>query len=357
MISFIANYVVRCYINCLLCCFIATRKREPRKQELVNKIPPRALFFSLFCFFFLIPLQAGASDRIPPTGSIKINNGALYTNLSQVTLNLSARDAASSVTEMKFSLNGTIWGLAEPYFTTKSWALITGDGKKTIYVKYKDGSGNWSLAYKSSITLDTTPPKGKILINKNAATTSTPLVTLNPVFTDAGSGLAQSQFSDDNLNWTIPETYAAAKSWVLTRGNGVKTVYAKFSDRAGNWSGAYSDTITLSITKTPSAPTIDKVRTPTIQNFQSLSGKKLAGPFIEIIVTSPTASPEAVTYPTTTSWRCMVDNLTEGINTITVKSRNWAGTESAPAAATIVLDTQGPVINILTPTQGQIIKE
>jgi len=51
-------------------------------------------------------------------------------------------------------------------------------------------------------------------------------------------------------------TYATSLSWNLVSGNGVKTVYAKFRDAAGNVSAAVSDTITLSsgTTVAPVAP-------------------------------------------------------------------------------------------------------
>ena len=58
-----------------------------------------------------------------------------------------------------------------------------------------------------------------------------PLETYQPT----GSGLSQMQFSNDNSTWSEPENYATSKSWVLTSGNGLKTVYAKFKDVANNW--------------------------------------------------------------------------------------------------------------------------
>ena len=38
-------------------------------------------------------------------------------------------------------------------------------------------------------------------------------------------------------------TYAASKSWTLATGTGVKTVYVRFRDAAGNTSSQISDTI------------------------------------------------------------------------------------------------------------------
>ena len=54
---------------------------------------------------------------------------------------------------MQFSNDGATWSSPEPYATTKSWTLEPGDGTKTVYVKFKDNVGNWSIAYSDSIIL------------------------------------------------------------------------------------------------------------------------------------------------------------------------------------------------------------
>lgn len=48
-------------------------------------------------------------------------------------------------------------------------------------------------------------------------------------------GSAMMIISNDNLEWSNPEPYKTAKVWSLSPGEGEKTVYAKFSDAAGNW--------------------------------------------------------------------------------------------------------------------------
>jgi hypothetical protein len=276
-------------------------------------------------------------DTTPPTGTIKINNDAQYTNSTSVTLNLSATDSGSGMgtgSQMQFSNDGTNWSIPEAYASTKSWTLTTGDGTKTVYVKYKDVAGNWSQAYSDTILLDSTvpittssgidglwhtgdvtvtltasdsgsginkiyystdgtnptiiyitpftlssdgtytikyystdkagnsesiktaanqvkidktPPAGTIKINNDAQYTNSTAVTLTLSATESGSGLSQMQLSNDGTTWSTPEAYATTKSWVLTSGEGTKTVYVKFKDIAGSWSNAYSDTIILNI--------------------------------------------------------------------------------------------------------------
>lgn len=108
-----------------------------------------------------INIQGQAGDTTPPTGSIKINSDAAYSSTTAVTLTLSAQDAGSGMgtgAQMQFSSNNSTWTAAESYAGSKSWTLNSGDGTKTVYVKFKDAAGNWSAAYSDSIILDSTKP-------------------------------------------------------------------------------------------------------------------------------------------------------------------------------------------------------
>jgi len=75
-------------------------------------------------------------DTIPPTGTISINSGAVYTGSTSVTLTLSAYDEHSGVSKMRFSNDGVSWSSEEDYATSKFWTLTASDGTKTVYVKY-----------------------------------------------------------------------------------------------------------------------------------------------------------------------------------------------------------------------------
>ena len=97
--------------------------------------------------------QASATAVInPPTDlSIHINGGAQYTGSRDVTLALSAANAA----ECRFSNDGSSWSSWEPYALSKPWELSSGDGYKTVYYECKDASGNIAYPVTASITLDT----------------------------------------------------------------------------------------------------------------------------------------------------------------------------------------------------------
>lgn len=102
-------------------------------------------------------------DTTAPTGlTLSINDDALYTTSTTVTLKIDVGDEATSGYQMK------IWGIAdvadegsaswETFATTKSVTLTSGDGLKTVHVKVRDDVGNESAEATDTITLDTTIP-------------------------------------------------------------------------------------------------------------------------------------------------------------------------------------------------------
>jgi len=106
---------------------------------------------------------AGTVDVTPPTGTIKINNDAAATKTGTVTLTLSASDEGGAVTMCVSNTAScaTFTALA----ASKSWALPTGDGLKTVYVTYRDANGN-KTTVSSSIRLDAVAPTGSQVTSK-----------------------------------------------------------------------------------------------------------------------------------------------------------------------------------------------
>ena len=87
-----------------------------------------------------------------------IESNPTYTNTTSVVLTLTCSDSGSGCAEMQFSDDNSTWTTAEAYASSKSYTLPTGDGSKTVYVKFKDSAGNWSAAISDSITLHQTGP-------------------------------------------------------------------------------------------------------------------------------------------------------------------------------------------------------
>jgi len=187
-----------------------------------------------------------ASDTIAPTGDIVINAGANFTNSMTVTLATPATDTGGSgLSQMRFGNDNVNWSAWEPYAASKSWTVPAGDGPKMIYVQYRDVVGN-GVTYSDGITLDTVVPTGSVWIDSGASVANTTAVTLALTAADTGgSGVSQMQLSNDNASWSTWEAYATSKAWTLSAGNGTKTVYARYRDVAGNVSTVCSDIIIL----------------------------------------------------------------------------------------------------------------
>ena len=86
------------------------------------------------------------TDTIPPTGTITINSGQAVTNVQTVILQLSAFDNGIPLNKngfMKFSNDNQVWSDPETYTPEKLWTLTPGDGIKTVFALFADGSGNW----------------------------------------------------------------------------------------------------------------------------------------------------------------------------------------------------------------------
>lgn len=282
------------------------------------------------------------SDTTPPTGSISINSGETYTTTTSVTLILNAVDAESGVSQMCFSNDGTSYTAWEAYETSKSWTLTTGDGAKTVYVKYKNGADMVSSAYSDSIILDTTIPTGSIVINGGDAYTPSTSVTLTLTYSDATSGVSQVRYSNDGVwDTELWESSSATKSWTLISGDGTKTVYYQIKDNAGLVSSAYSDTITLDTTGPTGSIVINSGDSYTIFTSVTLtlSASDANG------VAQMCFSDDGTTY---TSWEAYATSKSwtlpkgDGTKTVYVKYKDNAGLVSSAYSDTIILDTVAP---------------
>ncbi|NJD53620.1 MAG: PGF-pre-PGF domain-containing protein [Candidatus Methanoperedens sp.] len=86
--------------------------------------------------------------KLPRELSIKINGGESLTLVSNVTLNLSAKNA----NEMRFKNESGDWTGWEPFNSTKLWTLSGGSGLKTVYFEANNSAGT-SVPAKDEIML------------------------------------------------------------------------------------------------------------------------------------------------------------------------------------------------------------
>lgn len=89
-------------------------------------------------------------------------------------------------------------------------------------------------------------PTGSVAINNNQTAVNSTKVTLNLKITDP-LGVEEMKISNTNdISSATAESYATTKSWVLSGGDGLKTVYVWAKSVSGNWNSTpYQGTIIL----------------------------------------------------------------------------------------------------------------
>ena len=106
--------------------------------------------------YFLVG-QLHTDNSAPAGGSFTINSNATYTNSTAATLNITCPTDQWATIQMAFGNTAapTNWTNCS---ASQAQALLTGDGSKTVYVRFKDGGSNTTTDITKTITLDTTPP-------------------------------------------------------------------------------------------------------------------------------------------------------------------------------------------------------
>lgn len=177
-------------------------------------------------------------DKTIPTGGIQIDNGAVYTNSTTVSLKLAAADAVSGVSQMRFNNDYGAWSSWEPYSTSKSWSLTPSDGTKNVFVQYRDYAGLTVTAYQI-ITLDTVAPVANAGQNQTVLTGTS--VTFNGTGSTDNSAVVSYlwDFGDGTTGTGITPSHTYANL-------GTYTVRLMVRDAAGN-SAASSATVTIEV--------------------------------------------------------------------------------------------------------------
>jgi hypothetical protein len=93
--------------------------------------------------------------------------------------------------------------------------------------------------------IDDDPPVGTLVIAGDDVVVSNWIVVGIKAGDGIGSGVRVVALSNDGVTWTESNYYAEGMMWTLAPGDGVRTVYAKWRDQAGNWSNVESASVTV----------------------------------------------------------------------------------------------------------------
>ncbi len=290
-------------------------------------------------------------DPGDPTGSFSVAAGAAWTNNPDTTLVFAVTDGISGMNQMRFK-NESAPGGADPWSPyaggSLPWTLQATDGTRTVYAQFSDQAGN-IITLNDTIVLDTIPPSVTTfrIEGGNAYTPGTAVTLSMSVSDGSGTGMNQMQFSDDGISWSGWQAYAPSRAWTLPGPDGLDTVYARFTDQAGNQQSS-SDTITLD----RSIPTID---TFTINGGAAWTGSDVVT--LTLGASDATTGPwqmrirndgdtwdagDWVGYATSPSWT--LRDLDGDTRTVYVQVRDYAGNESTVESQSIGLDRTNPSI-------------
>lgn len=103
-------------------------------------------------------------DAEPPLGSLILDDGAASSGDFDVVIGISASDADSGVTRMRFSNDGEDWSVWIAFQELYSWNLLTDDGGSaradrtyTVYGQVLDSEGNESTVFSDQIEVEPAP--------------------------------------------------------------------------------------------------------------------------------------------------------------------------------------------------------
>jgi len=247
-------------------------------------------------------------DMTAPTGgAFVISSDVARIASTSATLNITCPTDSWTPVEMAFgnSATPTNWTTCA---ATTAHTLASGDGTKTVYVRFRDGGGTATADLTDTIVLDSTAPTGgSFTIDSDAAEAVSTSVTLNVTCPTDDWATVQMAFGNtaSSTNWA---TCATTASHTLTSGNGAKTVYMRFRDGGLNATSDTTDTITLNIPDT----------TPPVLSNGSPSGT-LARGTTSATVGVTTDENATCKYSTTagTAYASMTDEFTTTTGTTT----------------------------------------
>ncbi len=186
-------------------------------------------------------------DRTPPTvTSFSVNNNSAFCIGLSVPLTSEVIDAhEAQFSNMPFTARNVAWEKYSPIRT--EWMILPGDGEKAIYARFRDIAGNISEPVVTKVTLDMTPPKGQLIINggKKVTNEANGLVKIQLIYDTDVVGMQLINEADFTTTEVVPATKTLESYALDAKEDGLKTIYARVQDKAGNFSKVFTAGIVL----------------------------------------------------------------------------------------------------------------
>ena len=218
-------------------------------------------------------------------------------------------------------------------------------GAYTVSATVQESENFASSTGTATLTMDTPPPWGSVNFENQLPYTTGQFVYVDMPATDTTRDVRHVALSNDGVDWTTFPYPEGGQDlyWKLSDGEGPKTIFGKWRDAAGQWSGPAIDTIIYD--KEPPqgavsfpAPTYVTDPDVVLNTYAEDSGS---------VVTHVALSNDGKTYTTlpyasSTDWLLLNGN---GSRTVWAKWRDGVGRWSAPASDSVFLDTARPTVS------------
>jgi hypothetical protein len=294
-------------------------------------------------------------DYTPPVcESFEIDTGADFTNNVQkkVILSIKATDAVKMALSNSPiddpTASTTLW---EDFNSTKEWILDGEDGIKTVFGIFRDQAGNFSARQNDKIILDRIGPLNcNIIVNNNLKwiPPGGNKVTIELL----AEGTDKMIISEDqNFSTGRWEMFIPRKIYEVSPGDGLKTIYVKFIDKAGNQSQPVSGKVYYDTTPPSGISLLINDGAKFVNNPAKAVVLKISAKDALEMRISQKGTSVGVWEPFIVEKTVTLDGE-DGLKELAVFLRDEAGNVSDPLVASITLDRTPPVPVSLTIDDG-----
>ena len=188
-----------------------------------------------------IQFDVEAGDVYPPVTAHSYDE---LWHTTDFAINLTATDDFSGVNETFYRVND---GPVQNISISGQPIISSERANNTLEYWSLDNIGREEAYHLlAGIKLDKSSPTGSVVINNRTAYTNSTSVTLNLTAMDSVSGVYRVRISNDGVWDTEPwEPLSSSRAWIMTTGDGVKTVYFQIEDFAGLVSDTHNSSVVL----------------------------------------------------------------------------------------------------------------
>ena len=323
---------------------------------------PRTVYMRLTDFAGNVKVVSDTIEVYAPKriGSVVIEDGAPYTSKSIVDLRIECPPEARPQ-RMQLSADGSFAGEWESVQRDKLWILEPGDGPKTVWVRFEDFRGIYSLPVNDTIILDTVAPAVTVTIEGGAEFATATSLTVGVSWEDASVPVRMWVAEDSRFDLVQPQPIAASFSWVVDAWEGSHHIYVQLEDGAGNLGSGDDDIffatkvpvlrLTLpggGFTNAQAALEVAASATNDYGRFEVQLAFGADPPVSAPWLPAGAQSPLQLTIPT---------GIADGNYEVRGRCRSAAGLVSQLAAVNVTVDLVAPVVTIGVPAEGAVVRQ